>query len=130
MSNRYLVRNNSNLLVSSNGTIEMVQRLQYGALLHEDVTLEPPWQGLGELVLDMYPRGHGEDVIQFFKCALLRLWDEQEDKHQGGKIEAGVEGESTDGVEDLEDTWERNGENGGPEEASGDGPRHADFTVR
>ena len=122
MSNKYLVRRNSNLLVGGNGTIEMVQRLQYGALLEEDVTLEPPWQGLGELVFSVYPGGHGEDVIQLFKCALLRLWDEQEDKHQSGKIKPSVEGESTDRVEHLEDTWERDGENGGPEEASGDGP--------
>ena len=59
----HLMRNDSNLLVRSNGTIEVVQRLQLGALVLENVALNPPWQGLGELVLGVNPRGHGEDVI-------------------------------------------------------------------
>ena len=130
LSNRHLVCNDSNLLISSNGTVEVVQRLQFGVLVPEYVTLDPPWQGFGELVLGVDPRGHSEDVIEFFKCSLFGLWYKQEDEDQGSKVEPGVESKSTNRVEHLEDTRERDGENGRPEEASGDGPGHADFTMR
>ena len=60
---RNLVRNDSNLLVSCNSAIEVVQGLQFGALVHENVALEPPWQSLGDLVPGVDPRGHGENVV-------------------------------------------------------------------
>jgi len=73
--------------------------------------------------------GDGEDVVEFLEGALLGLGDEEEDEHEGGEVEAGVEGEGADGVEGAQDAGEGDGEDGGPEEAGGHGPGHADFAV-
>lgn len=53
----------------------LVQRLERGALLEEDVTLDPPRRGLSELVLGELAGGHGEDVVEFLEGLLLRLCD-------------------------------------------------------
>ena len=101
-----LVRSNGNLLISSNGTVKVVQRLQSRTLLEQHVALDPPWQGFGELVLSVNPRRYSKDVIQLFECSLLGLWYEEENEDQRRQIEPGIKGESTYGVEHLEDTWE------------------------
>ena len=120
----------SHLLVSSHCTIEVVERLQLGILSEEHVALEPPGQCFGKLVLGVHTSGYSKDVVQFFERTLLGLGYEQEDKTQGSNIKAGVKGECTDRVEGDEDTREGDGEDRSPEEASGDSPRHTNFTMR
>lgn len=53
----------------------LVQRSERGTLLEEDIALDPPGRGLGELVLGKLAGGHSEDVVQFLEGLLLRLCD-------------------------------------------------------
>lgn len=57
------------------GVLFLVQRSERGALLEEDVALDPPWRGLGELVLGELAGGHSEDVVELLEGLLLRLCD-------------------------------------------------------
>ena len=109
--------------------IEMVQRLQLGALVAQHIALEPPGRRLGDLVTHMLACRDRKDIIQLLEGALLGLGHEEEDQHESRDVEARVEGESAHGVERAENTRERDGEHGGPEEAGGHGPGHADFAV-
>jgi len=133
--------------------VHLVQGLERGRLLPQDVPPEPPGRGLSGLVGHELAAGDGEDVVEFFEGALFGLRDEEEDHDKlcddrlahfgvdvvgvdGGGIsthssdvEAGVEAEGADIAHDGEDGGEGDGEDGGPEEASGDGPAHADFAV-
>ena len=84
---------------------------------------------LGDLVGHVFPGRHGEDVVQLLQGALFGLGDPEEDHDQRGQVEAGVEAEGADGVEGTQQARERDGEHGGPEEAGGHGPSHADFAV-
>ena len=118
-----------NLLMLRHRAIEFIKRLQPRALIPHDVALEPKRQRLGKLILHMGPRGHGEDVIQLLERALLGLRHPEEDHDERGQVQAGVEGERADGVEGAQEAREGDAEHGGPEEARGDGPGHADFAV-
>ena len=110
-------------------TIELVQRLQPGSLLEHHVALEPVRQRLGELIIHVRARRHGEDVIQLLERALLGLGHPEEDHDQRCHVQAGVEAESADGVKGAEKAREGDAEDGGPEEAGCHGPGHADFAV-
>lgn len=109
--------------------IEVVQRLQRRALVAHDVPLHEVRQGLGKLVAHVLARRHREDVVQLLEGALLRLGDPEEDHDQRGHVQAGVEAERAHGVEGEQQARERDGEDGGPEEAGRDGPGHADLAV-
>ena len=126
----HLVLDNSNLLVRSYCTIEMIERLQLRPLVAQNVSLEPPRKRLRNLVSDVHAGRHRKDVVQFLKRALFSLRYEQEDENQCRNVETCVEGESAHRVEGAKDTRERDGEDGGPEEASRHGPGHANFTMR
>lgn len=54
----------------------------------------------------MLPRGHGEDVIEFLERPLLRLGHEEEDQHESGDVEAGVEAKGARDREGADDTRE------------------------
>ena len=111
------------------GGIEMVERLQLGALVAQHIALEPPGRRLGDLVSRMLARRDREHVVQLLEGALLGLGHEEEDQHEGGDVQTGVEGEGADRVEGTQDAREGDGEHGGPEEAGGHGPGHADLAV-
>ena len=72
---------------------------------------------------------HGKDVIQLLESALFGLGYKEEDQHQSGDVERGVKAEGTNGMESAEKSRESDGEHGGPEEASSDGPTHANLAV-
>lgn len=55
------------------GVLLVVERLERGALLEEDVALEPPGCGLRELVLGELAGRYGEDVVEFLEGLLLRF---------------------------------------------------------
>lgn len=78
----------------------------------------------------MSPRRHRKHVIQLLERALLGLGHPEEDHDQRGQVQGSVEAERADGVEGAEQAREGDAEHGGPEEARGDGPGHADFAVR
>lgn len=107
----------------------MVQRLQLGALVAQHIALEPPGRRLGDLVTHMLACRDRKDIIQLLEGALLGLGHEEEDQHEGRDVQTGVEGEGADRVERAQDAREGDGEHGGPEEAGGHGPGHADFAV-
>lgn len=57
---------------------ELVQQRLGQTLPAKYVSLEPPWEILLSLVSHVCTRGNTEDVIEFFKCALLGLWQPEE----------------------------------------------------
>ena len=73
--------------------------------------------------------GHGEDVVEFLEGALLGFGQEEEDEHERGEVEAGVEAKGADRVQGEQQAGEGDAERRGPEEAGGDGPAHADLAV-
>lgn len=75
--------------------LEVVERLLGGALLEEDVALEPPGDGSVELVAAELLDGDGEDPVKFLKSALLGLGDEEEDHEEGDSVESSIETEGT-----------------------------------
>lgn len=109
--------------------VELVQGRLGRVPLEEDVLLEPPGQGDGELVLHKGADGDGEDVVELLEGALHRLGDPEEDHDEGDDVEAGVQAKGADGVELLEQEGERGAEHGGPEQARGDGEAHARLAV-
>lgn len=137
--------------------VEAPERRARADLAAEDGGLDPPRQDGEALVLHEGARGDGEDVVEFLlwkrKCqyspkggksstsspqwgqktyqsALLRLGQPQEDHDEGTDVETGVESECTGGGHGGQHARERDGQDGGPEETSGDGPGHADLSVR
>ena len=78
----------------------------------------------------MRARRHGEDVVQLLERALLRLGHAEEDHHQRGQVERGVEDEGAERGEGAQQARERDGEHGRPEEAGRHRPGHADLAVR
>lgn len=115
--------------VGSLNVLEVVERLLLGVLLEEDPALEPPGESDGGLVLGELADGDGEDPVELLEGALLGLRDEEKDHDEGNDVETGVEAKGTDGVETVEEEGERGTQNGGPEEASGDGEAHTGLTV-
>ena len=67
--------------------VELVQRLQRHVAA-EDVPVDPVGKRLLQLVAHVHASRHRKDVVEFFKGALLRLGDPEEDHDQGGNIEA------------------------------------------
>ena len=124
------ILHNRHLLMLRHRPIELIQRLQPGALLEQDIALHPIRQRLRKLIAHMGPSRHRKHVIELLEGALLGLGDPEEDHDEGGEVQAGVEAEGADGVEGAEEAREGDAEDGGPEEAGGDGPGHADLAVR
>lgn len=112
------------------GVLHMVQLRAYSVLAPENISLEPPRQHLGELILGVRTGGHSEDVIQLFQGPLLRLWQEEEDQDQCQDIESGIEPKRALSSEPLEHVRESQGEHASPEVVRRDSPGHADFAVR
>ena len=110
--------------------LKVVQRLQLRILAPEDVSLDPPRQPRTSLILPETPERDGKDVVEHFEGALLSLRDEEEDHDERADVHAGIEAERAGGCHGGEHAWEGDAKNGGPEQASGHGPAHADFSVR
>ena len=112
-----------------NRPIKFIKRLQPRILIPKHIALKPIRQGLRKLILHMRPRGHSEHIIQLLEGALLGLGHPEEDHDERGHVQGGVEAERADGVEGAEEAREGDAQHGGPEEARGHGPGHADFAV-
>lgn len=110
-------------------SVKAPQRRAWSNLAPEDVGLDPPRQHLAGLVGHELACRDGEDVVELLERALLGLGHEEEDHDEGDEVEAGVEAEGAGGRHGGQHTWEGDGKDGGPEEASSDGPGHADFAV-
>jgi hypothetical protein len=65
-----------------------------------------------------------------YQCALLGFWQEEEDHAERDEVESGVETEGARDRHGTNHTGECDGEYCSPEQTSGDGPCHADLTVR
>lgn len=70
--------------------VELVERLEGGRLVAEDITLEPVWKSFLGLVFDEDTVGDGENLVELFQGALLSLGDEQENKDKGDDVESGI----------------------------------------
>lgn len=79
--------------------VELVERLDVH-ITTEDVAVDPPWEDLADLVVDVLSGGDGKDVIEFFQSALLSFWDEEIDHDQSNDVET---------TEDNVSTWEMEG---------------------
>jgi hypothetical protein len=54
------------LLVIRKFLVKLIERFELGGLLQEHVSLEPPRENLGDLVVHMSSSGYSEDVIELF----------------------------------------------------------------
>ena len=79
--------------------------------------------------MHMRARRDGEDVIEFLERPLFGLGNPEKDHDEGGDVEESVKTECALRFQRGEHLRECDGEGGGPEEAGGDGPGHADFAV-
>jgi hypothetical protein len=101
--------------VSTLESLEVVQRLERGLPLEQDILLDPPGDPGPEVVGDVAARGHAEDVVELLQRALpsfnrsaclsflawgtvtsqqgyvLGLGQAKEDDHKGDHVQAGVE---------------------------------------
>lgn len=75
--------------------LEVVQRAASGALLEEHPALEPPGDGLGDLILHEGSDGDSEDPVELFQGTLHGLGDPEEDHDEGDNVEASVDTEDT-----------------------------------
>lgn len=100
------------------------------ATLTSSGTYSPPRKRFRRLVLHESASRYAKDVVELFKCALLRFWNEEEDHDESNDVEAGVEAECTSRRHGGQDGWEGYGQHGSPEETCRDCPSHADFSVR
>jgi hypothetical protein len=66
--------------------VELVKGLEASVLLEENIAPDPPRKDLSELVSHMGAGRDGEDVIEFFKGALLGLGDPEEDHNQSDNV--------------------------------------------
>ena len=73
---------------------------------------------------------YSKDVVEFLQRPLLCLRHEEEDHDEGDNVEAGVETESTNGVEAVDQEREGDTEESGKTQASSDGETHTKLTVR
>lgn len=110
--------------------VKVIQGLEGGLLVPENVALDEPRQPGAGLVPPEATQGHGKDVVEFFERALLGLRHEEEDHDQGAHVEARVEAECARRGQGRQHAREGDGQNSGPEEARRHGPAHADFSVR
>lgn len=86
--------------------LKVVQRRLGGVLLHEHVSLEPPWQRNSELVASKLGDGNSKDPVQLFQCSLLGLGDPEENHDECDHVEACVDAESADSASLLEQEGE------------------------
>lgn len=80
-----------------------------------------------------YKRGIGtysEDVIKLFKRSLLGFRHEEEDHDEGHCVETSVEAKGTDDFQASDQERERDAEESGEPQASGDSETHTKLTVR
>jgi hypothetical protein len=110
----------------------VLERVKLGAggiLPEQDPALEPPRQGLCQLIFSMSTSWDTEDVVQLFQSTLLGLVQEEEDHPEGDKVHGGVEAECTLDAEGLELSREGDGDYRGPEVVGSYGPGHANFSM-
>ena len=78
----------------------------------------------------MSPGWDCEHIVQLFKGPLFRLGNKEEDEHQGGDVETGVETKGSHSGESNEDSREGDGEDSSPEKTGCHGPGHTNLTMR
>lgn len=83
------------LMIVLHVAFKVVEFGTLGALSAENITLDPPGQDLECLIRHMGLGWHSEDVVEFFQSALFGLRDQEEDHHQGGDVEEGIESEGS-----------------------------------
>lgn len=99
--------------------------VQFGAgavLLEENISLDPPRQHLGELVLCVAAIRNTEDVVELLERLLLRLGNKEEDEGQSNQVKAGIEAKGSSGGHGGQHSRECKRQNGSPEVVGGDGP--------
>jgi hypothetical protein len=94
-------------LVMALHPIEGVQRLKSGRLVERNPSLPPPGKCNTEIVVDEFPCGYTENVVELFKCSLFRLWQPQEDHTERNHIQAGVETDGSCRTHRRQHEWER-----------------------
>lgn len=67
--------------------IEVIERFKRGALVEENIALDPVRKGLGELVVHERACGNGKDVVEFFERALLGLGHPEENHHECQEVQ-------------------------------------------
>jgi hypothetical protein len=120
-------------------SIESIQRLECSRLVEHDPALPPPGKGNAEVVINEFPRGHTEDVVELFESSLLsdvfvstfstpskdddlRFRQPEEDHAKGDHVKTGVEADGSSRSHGGQHEWESDGEYGCPEEAGSDCP--------
>lgn len=120
-----MVRRRRDVLVG----VEVVELWFDESLAAQHVLLEPIWRNLGDLVVLVRARGHGEDIVQFFEGSLFRLGEPQKDHDKGNRVQSGVESKRPLWRHGLEHSRECQGQYRGPEVVGRHCPRHAYLTV-
>lgn len=118
------------LVLLARVVVVVVELGAFGIALPEDPAPDPPGKDGAQRVLGVHTVGNGKNVVQLLKRLLLRLGNADEDHGQGDQVEARIETEDTNGLQDRKHARQGHGQNRGPEVVGGDSPRHADLTMR
>lgn len=107
-----LVRHRASVCRHGN-LLKVVQRSFGGVALEEDVALEPPREGHGELIHGKLARRDAKDPVQLLERTLHGFWHPEENHDKGDHVESGIQAEGAYRVELVEQERKRDAQDSG-----------------